>query len=354
MREILRRHSFSIAFITLLFVFFFSRPGTEDGLVQLSGLTMGTSYHLQYANQESLPERVDVHRQVNALLNHLDKEVFSTYAPESELSRFNQAEVGAAVKVSAELLEVARLAQEVSRASAGAFDITVAPLVNLWGFGPGVNAGNSVLPSDAAIADALASVGYEKLEINPAQSTLRKAAAVTIDMSAIAKGYAVDQLALLFERLGINNYFLEVGGEIRLRGMKPESQAWVPAIERPVSGGATPSYRRLQVSGMPLSLAGSGDYRNYFEQDGQRYSHEIDPRSGRPINHSLAAVHVIDSSTARADAWATAYMVLGFEAGRELADKRAQAVYFIYRADSDFAEYASTAFAPYLAPEQEC
>lgn len=350
MKEILRRHSFSIAFITLLFAFFFTRPGQEEGIYQLTGFTMGTTFRLQAVALPDDLRREQLRDQVVTLLNHLDKELFSTYAPDSQLSRFNNTPVGQPFRVDPEVIEVASLAQEISRLTGGAFDITVGPLVNLWGFGPGANSGKEVIPDDGVIAAALEVVGYGNLQIDARAATLLKTKPVYLDMSAIAKGYAVDKVAQLFEQSGIQDYFLEIGGELKIRGSKPEHRAWVPAIERPVDT-APQVYQLMHTDGAPMALAGSGDYRNYFEVNGQRYSHEIDPRNGRPIRHNLAAVYVMDQSTARADALATAFMVLGFEQGRILAENNRLAVYFIYRRDDgSFADFTTAAFEPYLTP----
>ncbi|MEX2132432.1 MAG: FAD:protein FMN transferase [Pseudohongiellaceae bacterium] len=348
MKDILRRHSFSIAFVALLFAFFFTRPGEDNGLLQLSGNTMGTTFHLQFVTLPEGVTREDVRQQVAALLQRMDRELFSTYAADSELSRFNAAAAGEPFAVSMELLEVAELAQDINALSNGAFDITIGPLVNLWGFGPGVNAGADVIPDDAAIAAARARVGSAYLKIDRQNSTLTRTRELYVDMSGIAKGYAVDKVAELFDQLGITDYFLEIGGELKIRGSKPETAGWVPAIERPVDN-APQVYQIMRTNAESLALAGSGDYRNFFERDGVRYSHEIDPRSGRPVTHNLAAAYVMDASAARADALATAFMILGYDQGRVLAENNQLPVYFIYRLpDGGFGEYFSRWFEPYL------
>ncbi|MFM1896913.1 MAG: hypothetical protein RLZZ385_1987 [Pseudomonadota bacterium] len=352
MIEHLRRHAFSIAFVGVLFAFFFIRPLNDSELLQLSGYTMGTSYRLQLVELPRGVTREQLQQQVAELLERLDRQVFSTYAEQSELSRFNGAPVATPVRVSPELLDVMQLARQISELTNGAFDVTVGPLVNLWGFGPGPNAGSDVIPDGAAIEAALAEVGYRHLAIDAAAGTVTKLAPVTVDLSAIAKGYVVDEVAGLFDALGIADYFLEIGGELKIRGRKPGDASWVPAIERPVDA-APEVYQALYTKGETVALAGSGDYRNYFERDGVRYSHEIDPRTGRPITHNLAAVYVLDASTARADALATAFMVLGYEQGRQLADSQGLAVYFIYRGnDGVFGDYFTPRFAPYLNAEE--
>lgn len=346
MREILRRHSFSIAFVALLFAFFFSRPGDDSSVARLAGFTMGTTYTLQYVALPEGASEESLQQQVTALLQRLDREIFSTYAEDSELSRLNRAPLGQPVAVSAELMEVALLAQEVSELTGGAFDVTVGPLVNLWGFGPTFNA--TQLPEAEVISEALERVGYRYLATDSQAVTLTRLRDIYIDLSAIAKGYAVDKVADLFDNIGIDSYFLEIGGELKIRGRKADGVAWVPALEQPLEGESR-IYRLLQTDGGTMALAGSGDYRNYFELDGVRYSHEIDPVTGWPVSHNLAAAYVIDTSAARADALATALMVLGLDRGRALAEQWGLAVGLIQRqADGSFTDYFSSAFQAYL------
>lgn len=346
MRELLRNHSFSIAFVLVLGVFIFAPFRGGEDIQQLSGYTMGTTYHFQFADMPSNFSRIQIQEDLTTLLNTLDRQLFSTYVPESELSRFNRSPVNSRFMASTELIEVIALAQDISRSSNGAFDVTVGPLVNLWGFGPVVNA--SPVPDVAQITAAKEKVGYQHLKVNIGQSWLSKEADIYVDLSAIAKGYSVDQVANYFDSVGITSYFLDIGGELKIKGLKPGNQNWVPAVERPVDT-APQVYQVLNSRGEEIAIAGSGDYRNYFKEDGVRYSHEIDPRTGLPVSHRLAAVYVIDSSTARADALATAFMVLGYEQGMVLAKNIEQAVYFIVRTeDGDFTSFYTDQFARYI------
>lgn len=347
MIELLRRHSFSIVFLVILFVFIFLSTGGEDDIQQLSGYTMGTTFQLQLVD---MPERMEpevIATEVTALLAELDTGVFSTYAPDSELSRFNRHGVNVPFIVSRHLLQVLQQAQSVAVLTGGAFDVTVGPLVNLWGFGPTIKLEDEV-PEQAQIDELLQNVGYQFLEIDAAQSEIRKSRALYVDLSGIAKGYAVDQVAAYFDELGVENYFLEIGGELKIKGTKPGGVNWVPAIEAPIDGESR-VYEIFSNRGETIGVAGSGDYRNYFEEDGVRYSHEIDPRTGRPVSHNLAAVYVIAQETALADAMATAFMVLGLDAGLELATRENMAVYFIYKtAGATFADAITDGFTRYL------
>ncbi len=347
MKELLKRHSFSATFLVLFLgsVFLFTGGGEE--IQQLNGSTMGTSYQVQIVDMPDAITAEDLAAEIGALLTQLDTGIFSTYASNSELSRFNRHGVNIPFIASREMIDVLLMAQEISALSGGAFDVTVGPLVNLWGFGPELAVFETV-PTQAQIDAARRRVGFEFLRISPANQEIRKTRDVYVDLSAIAKGYAVDKLAEYLDGVGVENYFLEIGGELKIKGSKPDAEGWVPAIEAPVDT-ASQVYQIFYSRGDNIAVAGSGDYRNYFEEQGQRFSHEIDPRSGRPVTHRLAAAYVIDTSTARADALATTYMILGPEAAESLATRQGQAVYFIYKGEGDaFEDYVSPEFSRYL------
>jgi thiamine biosynthesis lipoprotein len=217
-------------------------------------------------------------------------------------------------------------------------------LVNLWGFGP-QPAG--AIPDAAAIAAAQARLGLNALHIDRSAGTVTFDKALTLDLSGIAKGYAVDAVAGLLQDLGFASFLVEIGGELRLQGARPDGRSWIVAVERP-QGGMPEAFTRLDLHGKAAGLAGSGDYRNYREVDGRRYSHEIDPRTGRPVAHTLASVTVLATTAAAADAWATALMVLGPDEGRAVADSEGLAAYFILRGPNGFEPAYTAAFARYL------
>jgi FAD:protein FMN transferase len=346
MISVLRRHTFSLAFLAALFGFFYFSNSDDRNIEQLSGLTMGTSYRLQLAHipdELSLPE---IEEAVTNILYTMDKVIFSTYAEDSELSRLNRYPVNQPFAASKDLFAVLEMAQLVSQRTDGAFDITVGPLVNLWGFGSDYSAVEQV-PATELIAEAKSRVGFSSIELYKSSMEVIKRKPVTLDLSAIAKGYAVDQLADYFDRQGSSSYFLEVGGELLMKGLKPGGSSWVPAIESPLNTDSQ-IYEVFFSRGKRIAVAGSGDYRNYFEQNGVRYSHEIDPRTGYPVTHSLAAAYVIDESTAMADALATSYMILGFDGAKTMAESTNQAAYFIYKQADGFADYATPSFTQYL------
>lgn len=315
--------------------------GVRDTIHTFTGDTMGTTYTVKVAAEEMSGEgRAAVEKAIADELGAIDRSM-STWREDSELSKFNASTDTAPVEASPELIEVLRCAREVSAASGGAFDVTVGPLVELWGFGRSPVPDRA--PSDEAIAATRALVGYEKLEIDPAAGTIRKAVSgLRVDVGALAPGYGSDRIARALERLGYRNYMVELGGEVRTGGRKLDGQAWNIAIERPdVSGRDV--YRALPL--VDESLSTSGDYRDYYERDGVRYSHTIDPRTGRPIAHNLASISVIHKDCMSADAWATALDVLGPEEGLRLAREQGiPALFLVRESPGSFREVATPEF----------
>lgn len=305
---------------------------------------MGTLYTVKVVDPPRGADPEALRSGIDGILQQVDARM-STYRPDSELSRFNAARSRDWIGISRELLTVLREAQRVSELTGGAFDVTVGPLVNLWGFGPG--GGADVLPSNDAIQAALARVGYRHLHLRDAPPAFRKdPPELYVDLSAIAKGYAVDRVAEFLASQGIGDYMVEVGGEVRARGRNARGTAWRIAIERP---SATRRAVQLVVALDDAGIATSGDYRNYFERDGRRYSHTIDPATGRPITHALASVTVIAPSTMHADALATGLMVLGPHKGYELAEHLGLAALFIIKTQDGFTQRGTPAFAPYVS-----
>jgi len=311
---------------------------------------MGTGYRILLPGKAlSADAMADLGTRISSRLQHLDRALFSTYAPDSQLSRFNRQPVGVPMTLSGEIITVMQGAMQVHAASGGALDVTIKPLVDLWGFGAGDSMGT--VPDAAAINAARDALGMDRLHVDAGNSTLTRMAAVSVDLSAIAKGYAVDAIAGLLEGQGIGAYLVEIGGEVRVAGLHPEGRPWQLGIETPQDAAPTlfrSLNRPVASAGNPLALAASGNYRNYFDFKGTRYSHTINPVSGRPVTHGLASVTVIAGSTMLADAWATALEVLGPEAGMKLANELQLAAYFIVDEDGGFTARYSSAFTPYL------
>jgi len=247
--------------------------------------------------------------------------------------------------VSAELAGLVQRSQAISEQTDGAFDITVGPLVNLWGFGPKGRVISA--PSADKIASIRTRVGYQKLGVSQNPPLLKKSNNLQVDLSAIAKGYAVDQLASLLVAKGINNYLVEIGGELKLSGNKPNGESWKIAIEAPLTTERSAQHV-LPISN--IAMATSGDYRNYFEEGGVRYSHTINPLTGAPIKHALVSVTVLHPSCADADALATALMVMGDKKGVEFAKHHDLAAYFLTKAQegAELESFATAKFNTFL------
>jgi len=316
--------------------------------VHLNGATMGTTWSVSLHSAPEGTDPVLLKQQLQVQLDRINR-LMSTYDPDSEISRFNNRFDSDWFPVSSETAYVVDLSRKISILTGGAFDISVGPLVELWGFG--ASAQSEQLPSDRQVSERLAMVGYRQLQLRRDPAALKKShPQLQIDLSAVAKGYAVDQLAELLEGQGINNYLVEIGGELRLAGRRSDGTPWRIAIEKPLE-----DVREVETTLLltETGLATSGNYRNYYIENGQRYSHTIDPLSGRPIRHQLASVTILDPSCARADALATALMVLGEEKGRILVEQHQIAAYFLIHAEQGTDVYISPAFHAFQAQAEE-
>ncbi len=317
--------------------------GCEQSVEQvyLSGPTMGTTYNIKYIQQDGIPSSDVLHKDIDRLLEQVNDQM-STYRKDSELSRFNQYQDTAPFEVSPQTATVVREAIRLNNVTLGALDVTVGPLVNLWGFGP--EARPEVVPTDEELAERKANIGIEHLKAD-GNLLSKDLPHLYVDLSTIAKGWGVDVVADYIESQGVNNYMVEVGGEIRLKGINREGISWRIAVEKP-----TVDQRTIQEIIEPgdYAIATSGDYRNYFERDGVRYSHIIDPQTGRPINNRVVSVTVLDKSCMTADGLATGLMVLGEEKGIEVAEQNNIPVFMIVKTDDGFEEVASSAFKLFL------
>lgn len=302
---------------------------------------MGTTFTVKVVTSQLDAPRVDgLRKTIETTLAAVDAKM-SHYRPDSEISRFNQFHATTPFAMSPDTVSVIGQAVEISRLSGGAFDITVAPLVDAWGFGPAGPV--TAVPSEVAIARLRHRVGYTQLEIDRETSTIRKHhPGITGDLSAIAKGHAVDRVATALVEVGMNNYLVEVGGEVRAGGHNETGAVWRVAIERPRVGTSTVQ-RVVELTNR--ALATSGEYRNFYELDGQRVSHTIDPRSGRPITHQIGSVSVVAERCVQADGLATALEVLGLAEGYPIAVEHGWAALFVVRnADGTFREHPTPAF----------
>lgn len=332
-----------VSFFACLLVF---RTDQHQQIVSMEGQTMGTGYRLLFHDTsfDSDNDRDKLLQAVDARLEFLDSTVFSTYANDSQLSRFNR-QVGAPVQVSSELITVLLAAGEIYRLSDGAFDVTIKPVIDLWGFGAGYR--EQVIPDPALLELALSKKGMRSITLNTNHGTIRKGFDQSVDLSAIAKGFAVDEVARLLETLGFEDFLVEIGGELVARGSRPDGEPWQLGIERPEAREPA-LMQRIRNTGNKIAVAASGDYRNFFLHEGQRYSHVIDPRTGWPVSNGLISVTVVSESAMLADAWATALMVLGPEEGVELANELQLAAYFVLGDGSGLQTRHSDAFNRYF------
>ncbi|MBV7478355.1 FAD:protein FMN transferase [Pseudomonas sp. PDM31] len=311
--------------------------GSGDSMESISGPTMGSTYSIKYVRHAGLPAPENVRAEVEKILSEVDRQM-STYRSDSDIERFNALPANHCRAMPAPILELVRVGEQLSRQSEGSFDLTVEPLLNLWGFGP--QAREEKVPGAQALAEVRQRVGHAHLRIEGDQ--LCKDAAVEVDFNSVAAGYAVDTIAAKLDQSGIHDYLVEVTGELKASGRKPDGAPWRIALEEPRDDRQVVE-RIIAVDGFGLST--SGDYRNYFEQDGRRFSHTFDARTGAPVSHTLASVTVIHPSALMADGLSTLLLILGPERGWDYAEKHDIGAFFVIRADTGFVTRSSHAFA---------
>jgi len=315
----------------------------QRNLTVIDGLTMGTTYTIKINSPSTDKTSKSIKQDIESILNNINQ-IMSTYLSDSELSKLNHSDSVDWIKLSPDLFSVIEQGIHISEETDGNFDITIGPLVNLWGFGPGEIL--SVIPAYTDIQNAREQVGYQYLQLDKTSTSVRKQIPdLYIDLSGIAKGYAVDKLADYMDSNNFNHYMVEVGGEIRAKGKNTKDQSWRIGIEKPDS-----SKRTVQqiIKLFNIGMATSGDYRNFFEVEGRRYSHTINPKTGRPVSHNLASVTVLHPSALIADALATGMLVLGPQAGYELAVRENLAALFIIKSNGGFEEKYTSSFRSYL------
>ena len=303
---------------------------------------MGTTYHVTVVTKTggSIPGLRDA---VDRRLAEVNDQL-STWIQDSEISRFNRfAEVGEEFPVSADFLRVMAAAADVHRLSGGAWDGTVSPLVVLWGFGPDGPALSS--PSPERIAAALAEVGFDMIEVRDTGALVKHHAAVTVDLSSIAKGYGVDAVADVLRGRGFADFLVEIGGEVFAAGRRRDGRPWRVGINRPdPEAGPGEVYKVVPLG--DEALATSGDYRSYVFEDGRRRSHVIDPRSGQPVTNGVVSASVLAPTCMMADGLATAVMVMGPEAGLTLIEglEGVEALLVVERRGGFLEEHPSSGF----------
>ncbi|MCL1127053.1 FAD:protein FMN transferase [Shewanella surugensis] len=323
-------------------VFFISACSQPEQVMSLSGNTMGTTYHIKIMPSEKSIDAQALQVKIDKALEEVNDQM-STYRPDSELSRFNQMSSNDTLNVSADTVKVINEAIKLYKITDGALDITLGPLVNLWGFGPDKRP--TTIPTQVQIDKQKARTGIQYITVNGTQLS-KGHDDLYVDLSSIAKGFGVDKVAAILEQYQFQGYLVEIGGEIRVKGTKDDNQPWVIAVEQPSEDGV--GVQQVLSPG-DMSMATSGDYRNYYEEDGQQFSHLIDPRTGYPIKHRLASVTVLDKDCMVADGYATAMMVLGTQASLALAKREDLAIMLIEKRDDGFKVFYSNAFKPYIS-----
>lgn len=319
----------------------------------LQGETMGTTYHITLPGR--LPAKLDrIEQEIDQRLQEIDQ-TFSTWIPDSELSRINRAPAEAPIPISAEFHRLLLAATDLSRRTGGAFDVTVGAIVNLWGFGPTESAER---PTEEEIREALSRIGYHNLEIGPL-SLKKRAPNIYLDFSAIAKGFGVDEVAHLLERYGVANYSIEIGGEVRVQGVNAKGLPWVIGIEKPEEGLTRGAALIGAIDLTEGAVATSGSYRIFKQYRGETFPHIIDPRTGRPVQSNLVSVTVLAPTCTEADGIATALMVMGIEEGLPWAEAEAdvEALFLVQdRATQELQQYTTRGFngvshrVPYTLP----
>ncbi|MCD4532387.1 MULTISPECIES: FAD:protein FMN transferase [Pseudomonas] len=310
--------------------------GNGDTLERFDGPTMGSHYSIQYVRHFATPGPKAVQAEVENILADVDQQ-FSTYRSDSDIERFNALPANSCQVMPEPVLELIRVGEQLSSQSDGAFDLTVEPLLNLWGFGP--QSRSEKVPDAEALAQVRQRVGHAHLGIDG--DRLCKDAAVEVDFDSIAAGYAVDRIAARLQALGIDSYLVEATGELKAVGRKPDGSAWRIALEAPRDDRQV-AERVIEINGYGVST--SGDYRRYFEQDGARYSHTFDARTGAPVLHNLASVTVIHPSALMADGLSTLLLILGPERGWDYAEKHGIGVFFVLRDKQRFITRTNEAF----------
>ncbi|WP_306519719.1 FAD:protein FMN transferase [Rheinheimera sp.] len=308
-----------------------------DPIQKFSGPAQGSTYNVSFWSEQPV-DAAALKKQVETELERIDL-VMSNYRPDSVIEKFNQQQGTEPVEVGTELVQLIEQARFVSSQSLGCYDLTVKPLFELWGF----KADKFNQPSEAQLQQTLALVGMAKIQ-QPSPSMLAKQIPqLRVDVSSIAQGWTVAQLAHILEQAGIDNYLVEVGGELQVKGKKPQQQAWKVAIEKPLPGEQTLQKIITVQQPEPLAVMTSGTYRHYFDADGKRYSHVLDARIGAPVKHNTVSTTVLIENPTLGDAWSTAFLCMGSSDGKAVADRLGIKVLFIDQIGDELVEISSEA-----------
>lgn len=307
--------------------------------LEITGSALGTSYSVKIIDPPDGVSDDSLKENIKQVISRVD-DIMSVHKEKSEISQFNHSGSSNWFGISEELFGVIEEAMRISHLSQGSFDITMAPIIELWGFG--VNYKLQGVPSKKQIKELLQISGFTNLKLDANTSSIKKTIPeMSLNLSAIAKGYAVDAVSGYLNSLEIKAYLVEIGGEVRTKGLKKDDKPWLIAVERPEINKRS-IYKIIKLSNK--SMATSGDYRNFFQIEGKRYSHTISPSTGYPVDNNIASVSVIHQSCMSADALATALMSMGFQKGFSFAEREKIAVLWILRTDKGLLEKRSSEF----------
>lgn len=332
---------------TILLIFFLLLAGCSfQKEVSFSGKTMGTTYHITVVTGYFSTTK-NLKNQIDQRLEEINKSM-STFRKDSEISRFNANQnAGEKFKISDDFFNVMTVAKTVYELTDGAWDGTVKPLENLWGFGNSEN--KKKIPVQSEITALLPEIGFNNIEISSAPYLIKKMASLSLDLASIAKGYGVDQVAALIRTHGIKNFLVEIGGEVFAAGFRKDGKHWKIGINTPQTGSPFDQVYKV-VNLHDKGFATSGDYRNYFEAGGKRFSHILDPRNGYPVSNRVVSVSIVADTCTFADGLATAVMVLGHKKGIERVNSldRTECLIIVRTHDGKSVDYYSKGFKTYM------
>jgi len=310
---------------------------SEQVIQKLEGSAQGTTYHISYWSELPVDGK-DIEASIKNELDSIDK-MLSNYRPDSVIEAFNSTENTDTQAVGNEIVSLVRIARTVHKASQGCYDLSIKHLFELWGF----RGDKLTIPNDQTILKTLTQIGMEKLEVVDDMHLRKKQTDLKVDLSSIAQGYSVESISRVLEQKGIKNYLVEIGGELKTRGHKPDLQAWRIAVERPLPGEQVMQKIITMPKESPMAVMTSGTYRHYFDAQGQRYSHILDARTGRPVSHDLVSVTVFLEDPVIADAWSTALLCLGQQDGMKAANAEKIPALFIQQQENELIESRSDA-----------
>ena len=313
----------TVSFVAILVLSGCSQPPKIE---KVEGFARGTTYHISFWSDQPVPS-AEVKTNFDSTLAQIDKEL-STWRNDSYISQFNHSTSTSWQAASEDFIQLIKIAKNINQKSEGCYDPTIGPLFDLWGF----KKDSLHVPSKQELIAMKANIGMDKLEIDDSETRIRKTIpALQVDFSSMGEGYTINKLSQVLESKGINNYLVEFGGDMKIKGAKPNGDKWRVAIERPIADKGNPTpYQIVTIDDTKgVSLDTSGTYHHYFDDNGKEYSHILNPITGQPTSHDLVSASVFGTDPRVSDAWATTMLCLGQKEGSRIAQKENLAVFFI-------------------------